>query len=170
MNPTSRICDRLALVLSVILGAWFLYSGGEKVFVRGLERFLQDVANYRMVGAPWDVMVAYGVPWLEIIAGACLMLQVLKRGALVVITGLVLVFSAAVGWAWAHHLKIACGCRGGDEPIHYWGKTVEFAVYFAVLGFLFFVEFRQTRCLQSEGSEQGSESEWNEDDPTDIFS
>ena len=58
----------VALVLRVMLGCWFAYSGGLKIFGTGLDRFLADVANYRMVGPPLDAWVAYGVPWAELIA------------------------------------------------------------------------------------------------------
>ncbi|MES2995667.1 MAG: DoxX family protein [Verrucomicrobiota bacterium] len=128
--------EKIALVLRVALGAWFLYSGGEKIFGSGLDQFTQDVGNYKMVAAPWDAIVAYIVPWLEIIAGVCLMLGLVRKGAILVTTGLVLMFATAIGWAWAHGLEISCGCRGSNAPIHYWGKTFELAGYLLVLGFL----------------------------------
>lgn len=147
MVPSSAV-SRLALILGVLLGTWFLYSGGEKIFVSGLSRFTQDVGNYKMIGRPWDAVVAYTVPWLEIIAGACLMLQILKRGAILVITGLVCMFATAIGWAWAHNLKIACGCRGGDTPIHYWGKAFELGGYLLVLAFLLYNESRSDASVE----------------------
>lgn len=137
------ISGKVLTGLQVFLGAWFLYSGGEKVFATGLGEFTRAVGNYQMVAEPWDATVAYAVPWLEIIAGTCLMLQILKPGALLVITGLVGMFSVAIGWAWAHNLKISCGCRGGHEPIHYWGKVAEFAGYLIILAWSFSVEWKR---------------------------
>jgi putative oxidoreductase len=130
----------VALVLRVMLGCWFAYSGGLKIFGTGLDRFLADVANYRMVGPPLDAWVAYGVPWLELIAGVCLMLGILRRGALLAVFGLVLIFSVAVGSAWVRGLDISCGCHGGDAPIRYWAKALEFAGYFLLLAWLWRVE------------------------------
>lgn len=132
----------LALVLRVLLGAWFLYSGGEKVFGSGLSEFTRAVANYRLVAAPWDAWVAYTLPWFEIVAGLCLVLGFWRKGALLVIAGLVAVFAIGVGYAWSQGLNIACGCRGGGAAMNYWGKMAEFAGYFAVIAFLWRMEDR----------------------------
>jgi len=129
-----------ALIARVVLGCWFVFSGGMKVFGSGLDRFTRDVANYKLVGPPLDAVAAYTVPWFEIAAGLCLMLGILTRGAILTIAGLVVVFAVCIGWAWAHQLDITCGCHGGDAPIHYWGKVAEFAGYFLVLAWLWWIE------------------------------
>jgi uncharacterized membrane protein YphA (DoxX/SURF4 family) len=129
-----------ALVLRVMLGCWFAYSGGVKIFGSGLDRFVVDVANYRIISPPLDAWVAYSVPFFELVAGICLMLGVLRRGALLAIFGLVLVFSVAVGSAWVRGLDISCGCLGGDALIRYWAKAVEFAGYFLILGWMWRLE------------------------------
>lgn len=129
-----------ALIARVVLGCWFVFSGGMKVFGSGLDRFTRDVANYQLVGPPLDAIAAYTVPWFEIAAGLCLMLGVLRRGAILTLGGLVVVFAVCIGWAWAHQLDISCGCHGGDAPIHYWGKVAEFAGYFLLLGWLWRME------------------------------
>jgi len=133
MTTKSQIA---ALILRVGLGFWFTYSGGLKLFVIGLDRFTRDVANYQLVGPPFDAIAAYMVPWVELIAGLCLMLGLLHRGAILAIGGLVAVFTVAVGSAWIRQLDISCGCHGGDEPIRYWWKAAEFAFYSAALTFL----------------------------------
>ena len=129
-----------AITLRVLLGVWFLYSGGYKVLVSGLDRFTRDVANYKIVGPPLDAIAAYSVPWFEIAAGLCLMLGILRKGAILTLTGLVCVFAFCIGWAWFHQLDISCGCHGSDAKIQYWAKVAEFAGYYAVLGFLWWVE------------------------------
>lgn len=126
----------------VVLGCWFVFSGGMKVFGSGLDRFTRDVANYKIVGPPLDAIAAYTVPWFEIAAGLCLMLGILRKGAILTLGGLVVVFAICIGWAWVHHLDITCGCHGGDAPIHYWGKVAEFAGYFLLLGWLWWMEGR----------------------------
>ena len=126
----------VALVLRVMLGVWFAYSGGLKIFGTGLDRFLIDVTNYRMIGPPLDMWVAYGLPWGELVAGICLMLGILRRGALLAVLGMVSIFSVAVGSAWVRGLDISCGCHGGDAPIRYWAKALEFAGYFVLLAWL----------------------------------
>ena len=129
-----------ALIARVVLGSWFLYSGGLKIFGTGLDRFTRDIANYHLVNPPLDAVAAYLVPWLECIAGLCLMLGILRRGAILTITGLVTVFSISIGWAWFHKLDISCGCHGSDAPIQYWSKAAELCGYFILLGWLWWVE------------------------------
>jgi uncharacterized membrane protein YphA (DoxX/SURF4 family) len=131
-----------ALALRVALGAWFTYSGGLKIFVTGLDRFTRDVGNYKLVSAPLDAVAAYTVPWVEVIGGLCLMLGVLRKGTLLAMTGLVLTFATAVGWAWSKNLDISCGCHGGDTRLNYWTKAVELTGYLLVLAYLWWVEKR----------------------------
>jgi len=138
--PPRTVMQIMALVLRVCLGAYFTYSGGVKIFVTGLTKFTEAIGNYRIVGAPWDAVAAYAVPWLEIVAGVCLMLGVLRRGALLVVGGLVCVFSGAVGYAWSHNLNIACGCQGGDQPMDYRWKALELGILAMVVAFLWFAE------------------------------
>ena len=129
-----------ALTARVLLGCWFVFSGGMKVFGSGLDRFTRDVANYKLVGPPLDAVAAYTVPWFEIAAGLCLMLGILRKGAILTLAGLVGVFAFCIGWAWVHQLDISCGCHGSDAPIHYWGKVAEFTGYFLLLGWLWWME------------------------------
>ncbi len=131
-----------AVSARVLLGAWFVYSGGVKIFGSGLDRFTRDVGNYHLVKPPFDALTAYSVPWVELIAGLCLMLGILRRGSILTIAGLVVMFSVAVGWAWFKGLDISCGCHGDTEPIRYWFKAVEFTGYFILLGWLWWLETR----------------------------
>lgn len=134
--------DVAALIARVVLGCWFVYSGGFKIFSSGLDRFTQDVANYQIVGPPLDVIAAFSVPWLELIAGVCLMLGILRRGAILTMASLVVVFCISIGWAWFHKLDISCGCHGTGAPIQYWNKVFEFTGYVAVLAWLWWIEGR----------------------------
>ena len=130
----------MAWLLRVGLGTWFAWSGSHKIFVSGLSRFTQDVANYGLVAAPMDAVTAYTLPWVEIVAGTCLLLGLLRRGTLLVLAGLVTVFAGGIVWAWSRHLNIACGCHGGDAPIQYWLKMLEFTAYYAAFAFLWWME------------------------------
>ncbi|TAE77533.1 MAG: DoxX family protein [Verrucomicrobia bacterium] len=121
----------LGAVLRVALGGWFFYSGWLKVFETGLDDFTRAVANYRVLVAPWDAVLAYAVPWVEMVAGLCLVLGFWRRGALWTLAGLVGVFAFGVGQAWLRNLDIACGCDGNPDAarIHYGWKFAEFGLY-----------------------------------------
>lgn len=126
----------VALALRVAMGAYFTYTGGVKLFVSGLERFATDIGNYRLVGENAAVAIAYLLPWVEIVAGVCFMLGVLRKGAWLAMFGMVTVFAAAIASAWWRGMDISCGCTGGAEKISYWAKAAEFAAYYLALGFI----------------------------------
>ena len=138
----NRKSEILALVLRVLMGAWFVYAGGLKIFVAGLDRFVVDIENYRLVSGQLAVVVGYSIPWFEVVGGLCFMLGILRKGAWWVMFGLVLAFTISVGSAWLRGLDISCGCLGGSEKISYWRKAVEFTVYLAALGWIAWVERR----------------------------
>ena len=58
MERSGKQLTFLAWGLRVGLGLWFVWSGSQKVFVSGLDRFTQDVANYQMVRSPLDALTA----------------------------------------------------------------------------------------------------------------
>jgi len=128
----------LTLALRVLLGAWFLYSGGVKLWGTGLAEFVQAVSNYQfpLLQDAWVAPAAYLVPWLEVCGGLCLMLGWWERGAILVLAGLVTTFILFVAWAWQQQLDIGCGCHGGGEPIRYWSKAIELPGYLLVLAWL----------------------------------
>lgn len=142
--------DWIALALRVLMGAWFVYAGGLKIFGTGLDRFVTDIENYRLVSGPAAVAAAYFIPWLEVFAGLCFLAGVLRKGAWLAMLGLVLAFSVSVGSAWWRGLDISCGCLGGTEKISYWRKTIEFAVYFAALAWIAWVEWRKAPVAEAE--------------------
>lgn len=145
--PKSRP-EFAALILRVLLGAWFMLSGGGKIFVTGLDRFTRDVANYKLMTATLDAVVAYSVPWFEVVGGLCLMLGIFRKGTILMMTGLVTSFAVAVGWAWSKNLDISCGCHGGDAKLDYWPKAAELTGYFIAFGYLWWTEMRRPKALR----------------------
>lgn len=113
------------LVLRVLLGLFFVYSGGVKIFVIGLSDFVDSVGNYQVVGAPWDAVVAYSLPWVEIAAGLALVLGIAEKGGALIVSALLLFFNIALGMAWASGIEINCGCHSNsDEPTNYFLKIL----------------------------------------------
>ena len=131
----------VALVLRLALGGWFVWSGCQKVFKTGLSEFTRAVANYKLVYEPLDAVVAYTIPWVEIIAGGLLVIGLWKRGALWVLAGLVGVFAIGVGHAWRLNLNISCGCTGNPDgtPMNYSLKFLEFGGYWLAIFFIWFL-------------------------------
>ena len=136
----------VALALRLALGGWFVWSGYQKVFVHGLDDFTRAVANYKMVYAPWDAVVAYTIPWLEMVCGLLVIIGLWKRGALWGLAGLVAGFAVGVAHAQANNLNIACGCDGNPDgsPMNYTWKFVEFGGYWLAILMIWWIGRRGT--------------------------
>ncbi len=108
---------KAALVAArVILGGIFLYAGLSKAFAT--QEFARDIQNYGLIGsADLVILLAIYLPWLEIAAGAALIISRCRAGALAIIAGLMLIFTGALTSAWVRGLDISCGCFAEERPI-----------------------------------------------------
>jgi uncharacterized membrane protein YphA (DoxX/SURF4 family) len=113
----------LLLVFRVVLGGLFIYAGVVKV-VDPLG-FAQDIRNYRLVGQSLAFVAAVVLPWLEILAGAFLIAGIWKRGATLVITGLLVFFIVLTLVTMARGLDVDCGCFGSLSRRSGWGVVLE---------------------------------------------
>ncbi len=60
--------------------------------------------------------VAIYLPWLEISCAAALVaLPAARRGALLIVAGMLVVFTLAIAWVVIRGQAIPCGCFGGDD-------------------------------------------------------
>ena len=114
------------LILRLVLGGIFVASAVVKVWdvqishthgiqfshVPDLATFAQDVDNYHVPPRALGNLVAITLPWIELLAGALLVAGIWKRASALVITAMMIVFLAAIGWALAHGYDIRCGCFG----------------------------------------------------------
>jgi putative oxidoreductase len=88
-------------ILDFIIAAIFIYAG-----------VLKAIDHYKIL--PWTIGVglAFYLPWLEIFCGLALIFRLFYRGALSILTVLVVVFLVATIAAKARGLDITCGCFG----------------------------------------------------------
>jgi len=107
------LAPALDLILRLGLGGLFVYAGVQKL--RDLEQFFWDIHHFDLT--PWDIsmVLAMFLPWLEIFVGLALVVRRWLRGALLIATGLSLVFLGAIGSAWWRGLDLTCGCFGKEE-------------------------------------------------------
>jgi uncharacterized membrane protein YphA (DoxX/SURF4 family) len=96
----------------VLLGAIFIYAAADKII--DPADFAQAIANYQILPPLWVNPTALLLPWLELVCGLGLMSGVLKRGSALVITLLLITFTAALGYSAYRGLDIHCGCFASD--------------------------------------------------------
>lgn len=97
------------VVIGVVLVAAALAKIGD------LAAFASQIHNFRIVPIWSENLVAMTLPWVELIAGLCLVLGIRARGAAVLATLLMVLFVVAVGQAVARDLDIECGCFGTSD-------------------------------------------------------
>ena len=98
------------LIFRFVLGGLFVYAGAAKA-LDPLD-FAQNIRNYRLVGQELSFIAAVVLPWLEIVAGAFLIAGVWKRGAALLISGLLVFFIALTLVTMARGIDVDCGCFG----------------------------------------------------------
>ena len=74
--------------------------------------FASDIDNFKILPWPVSVALAFYLPWLEIFCAVGLVFRFLYRGALAILTALIVVFTLAIIAAKIRGLDITCGCFG----------------------------------------------------------
>jgi uncharacterized membrane protein YphA (DoxX/SURF4 family) len=113
----------MLFVFRVVLGGLFVYAGAVKVL--DPLGFAQDIRNYRLVGQSLSFVAALLLPWLEIMAGAFLVAGVWRRGAALVISGLLVFFIVLTVVTMVRGLDVDCGCFGALSRKAGWSVILE---------------------------------------------
>jgi putative oxidoreductase len=94
--------------LEVILGGLFFYAGLQKVLHP--YEFAEAVLAYQFLPEALVGLTTAALPWLEIVAGLCLVTGYKRRSGLLVLAVLVAGFLIVILITMARGLKIDCGC------------------------------------------------------------
>ena len=135
MQPKTPL-DYTVFSFRMMLGAWFLLIGLEKIFRVGMEPFSRQVAEFRILMDPWNLLVAYVVVWLEVIAGLCLITGWLRRGSVRAMIAITRVFIFVNGQAMVLGFEPDCGCFGKLFEL---GQPAKMGLLVFQLGSLVFV-------------------------------
>ena len=91
-----------------LVGGLFLYAGAVKA--GDVVAFAGDVANYQLFPYAINFLIAAALPYIEMLAGALLVLNRRVRASALILAGLNLVFIVVLLSALARGLDIDCGC------------------------------------------------------------
>ena len=112
--------------LEVVLGGLFFYAGLQKVLY--FHEFAEAVVAYQLLPESLVGLAAAGLPWLEVLAGVCLMAGFKQRSCLLLLAGLVAVFLVVIVITMARGLDIDCGCGLFFQRQVGWAAVLEDAV------------------------------------------
>ncbi|MCX5768811.1 MAG: hypothetical protein NTZ09_00850 [Candidatus Hydrogenedentes bacterium] len=101
----------VGFLLRGLLGTLFVAAALSKIQFP-LE-FLSEVYGYGVLGSDTGILLSLLLPWLELLLGMCLILDILVFESLFLAAGLLALFLIAQGTALASGRVISCGCFGG---------------------------------------------------------
>ncbi|MFK5925303.1 MAG: MauE/DoxX family redox-associated membrane protein [Desulfuromusa sp.] len=95
------------------LAAVFIYAGVVKA--NDIVAFAGQIANYQILPYAWNYLVASILPYLELLCGMLLLLNMRVRPAVLVLLCLNIIFMVALVSAIARGFDIGCGCFKPDS-------------------------------------------------------
>ena len=110
-----RVCRVVLLLTRVAIGGLFLAAGLSKLYQP--YDFLGIVYRYELVGPSLGLMIARGLPWLELTLGVLLTAGILRCGAWLLAVVSLCLFTYAKAVVVARGLPIPCGCFGWNEGV-----------------------------------------------------
>jgi hypothetical protein len=105
---------RVKLLCQILLGGIFIYAGLGKILHP--SSFAEIVENYRILPGILVNPVARILPWIEFIFGLLLVLGFSKRFSAGILSFLLLVFIAALGFNLIRGFNVNCGCLFQNQP------------------------------------------------------
>lgn len=131
---------KIYFILRLILGGLFVYAGVLKI--SNPKAFAKVISQYNLVPEQLLVVVAIGLPLLEIIAGAGLIFDI--KGSLTAISAMIIMFIVVLWYGILNNLDIDCGCFSMDEQKTHDSLREAFYRDWAMLGgamYLYFYRF-----------------------------
>lgn len=105
------IHHRTALFLfRLIVGGVFIWAGALKI--ADPLGFAQSIQNYQFFPRDLVFVIAIVLPWMEVLAGAFLILGLFRRSSALLIAVLLLGFIGLVALALLRGIDTSCGCFG----------------------------------------------------------
>lgn len=125
----------LALAFRCYIGGLFIYASIYKINYPA--EFAETIASYQLVPHFLVNPLAVVLPWVELIAGTLLLAGIRPRAAIVVLGGLLLVFTLAIGWVLALGVPIGCGCFHTIEDPISWKTLLRDLIWLAMALYVF---------------------------------
>ena len=120
-------------ILAGVIGLVFIYAGVLKAW--NPVAFSRDIQNFHILPWPFGVRLAFYLPWLEIFCGVALLADYLRRGAVAILTLLMVIFIAATVAARVRGIDLDCGCFGSATKnlTFSWHLVIDFALLTGLL-------------------------------------
>lgn len=101
---------RFQLILRIILGLFLSFSGVAKIM--DLSAFGRAVNSFGLLPSTWVVLVTITIPYLELVLGLMLLLNLYAKPAYVTALTMLIVFTALSAYKYFSGDISDCGCFG----------------------------------------------------------
>jgi putative oxidoreductase len=92
----------------ISIGVLFILSSVTKI--PDTARFADSIANYKILPQVLLMPMAVIVPWIQMIAGILIILDIYAKSSAFILSGLLVTYIIAIASAWARGIDIECGC------------------------------------------------------------
>ena len=116
------------------MGSVFIYASIDKIVNPG--DFAKIVGNYHVLPFGIENLLAIILPWVEFIAGVCLIVGVMVDGATILVILMNIVFIFAITQALARGISVECGCFSVASDT---GSAIGVKTILRDIGYLFFL-------------------------------
>lgn len=157
------ICWVIDKSIRLFLAGFFVWTGIKKL--EDLSAFTESVGNFQFYwevewagetrnffAEPIDAIIAYTVPWLEIVAALALLLPWMRAAGGVTLVVLLASFNGALVYAWNLGIEnLQCGCHGvSEESTNYTLKIASNFGLMALVGMVFGLIWAQRRLVSKK--------------------
>ncbi len=108
LSQNQKALRLLHTTCRIVLGAVFIYASWGKIL--DPQAFADIIANYQVVSPAAGRLTALFLPYLEMVCGACLIINRWPRGSALLVSGMMVVFMAALGYNIYRGIDVNCGC------------------------------------------------------------
>jgi uncharacterized membrane protein YphA (DoxX/SURF4 family) len=141
-EPSAAV-KNVTVVVRIALGAIFMFSCAGKI--ADPAAFAAIVTNYQLLPPPMVSATAVVFPWIEAVCGLALVFGRLEKGAALLISLMMVVFTGLILYNGYRGLNIACGCfsLAANEPSNIAVNTLRNLVILAAGAWVLFFSRHQ---------------------------
>ncbi len=100
--------DYVALIIRLIIGVMFIYASYDKITTPA--EFARIIYNYHLLPGELVNLAALIMPWMELICGIALIAGIYRRGSIVIINLMLVIFAVAIAINLIRGVNLECGC------------------------------------------------------------
>ncbi|MCG8471751.1 MAG: DoxX family membrane protein [Desulfobacterales bacterium] len=137
------------LVSRVVVGVLFIYAG----WVKGMDvyGFSKTVYGYGLLPGVLVNGVAIVLPWVEVVAGVCLVAGIWPRASSGVVGILLGLFMGAILFNMMRGYTFDCGCFGAESGETGWGTVIRDVAMLLPMLWVLLYRGKRWLCLAEQG-------------------